>query len=201
MKCSILQAVFKRRKIHFSALDLRQNNFKGFEWVMSSVHFCWEGQSPLLSSSHQMSCLCSSFAVGCAEELQADATRTVTCSRRGCNRWSKYPLQHTPRICCPSSKSRFLMCLTLPYNGKARRRDESRLCTEGAEHSPKSRKEELPVAASDNDFVYTLSPSWNPHKKQQSYCRTEAYNFRVFVGAEKHVGIKKEEKTKWNYSS
>lgn len=35
-----------------------------------------------------------------------------------------------------------------------------------------------------------------PQKKQQSYCRTEAYNFRVFVGAEKHVGIKKEEKTK-----
>lgn len=158
MKCCILQAVSKRRKIHFSALDLRQNNFKGFEWVMSSVHFCWEGQSPLLSSSHQMSCLCSSFAVGCAEELQADATRTVTCSRRGCNRWSKYPLQHTPRICCPSSKSRFLMCLTLPYNGCKKPGGGTRAgCAQREQNTvPKSRKEELPVATSDNEFFYTL---------------------------------------------
>lgn len=137
MKCSILQAVSKRRKIHFSSLGLRQNNFKGFEWAMISVHFCWEGQTCLLSSSHQMS---SSFAVGCAE-LQANATRTVTCSRRGCNRWSKYPLQHTPRICCPSSKSRFpVSYTTLQWLKKPKRREESRLCTEGAEHNPKGQE-------------------------------------------------------------
>lgn len=63
-----------------------------------------------------------------------------------------------------------------------RRREESRLCTKGAEHSPKEQE----------GRIVETSP-----KKQQSYCRTEAYNFRgVLVGAEKHVGIQKEEKTK-----
>lgn len=51
----------------------------------------------------------------------------------------------------------------------------------------KARREELPVTTSGNEAVC----AWRiqietPAKKQHSYCRFEAYNFRgVFVGAEK----------------
>lgn len=63
---------------------------------------------------------------------------------------------------------------------------------------PKGRREELPVATSGNEFVYTLRVQVEtPTKSSKATAELKhIISEEFFAGAEKHVGIQKKEKTK-----